>query len=400
MRNRTAYVVALLIVGVSERTRSEEAQAPRWSPPGNLVLTTSTSGADPASSMNGMHLIDDLDQPAMRDPKSKAGNWLIAPLPFKNELLGAGLVLGIGYLYGDEDRGPESKHSVAGAGGMYAEGGSWAGIGAHRGYWSDERYRTTLAAVTGEIRYDVALDVASTEQTIALLQSFSAGTVEAAMRLGENGWVGLGFLAGDTNVGSRNLGAALPEELGAASTIDLATLRLSAEYDTRDSDLYPLTGHYLDTLISLARSELGSDYDYEILELEWNTYVPVADSHVLAWRVAGTVVEGDAPFFAKAWFGSEADLRGYTPGRYIGDSMIAGQAEWRWTLSPRWGLVAFAGAGKVSGALGDIDTDDWLPAGGLGIRFRMVRALPLNLRADFGWGRDDSTFTLAVGEAF
>lgn len=350
--------------------------------------------------MNGMHLIDDLDRSASQAADADKGNWLIAPLPFRNELLGAGLVLGIGYLYGDEDRGAQSKHSVAGAGGMYAEGGSWAGIGAHRGYWSDERYRTTLGAITGEIRYNIALDLASTEQTVPLLQSLSAGTVEAALRLGEKTWIGVGLLKGSTRVDSRNREATLPEELDSGTSIDLSTLRLSTEYDTRDSDLYPRTGRYVEALISLARTQLGSDHDYEILELEWNTYVPVASSHVLAGRIAGTVVEGDAPFFAKAWFGSDADLRGYTPGRYIGESMFAAQAEWRWTATPRWGFVAFAGAGKVSGALGDIETDDWLPAIGVGIRLRMLRALPLNLRADFGWGREDSTFTLAVGEAF
>jgi hypothetical protein len=43
--------------------------------------------------------------------------------------------------------------------------------------------------------------------------------------------------------------------------------------------------------------------------------------------------------------------------------------------------------------------DDWLPAGGVGVRFRLT-SLPLNMRADFAWGRDDSTFSLAVGEAF
>ena len=26
--------------------------------------------------------------------------------------------------------------------------------------------------------------------------------------------------------------------------------------------------------------------------------------------------------------------------------------------------------------------------------------LPLNMRADFAWGRDDSTFALSIGEAF
>ncbi len=400
MRHRAECVVALLIAVTSESTHGEEAQTSAWDPGRNLILTPATSGANPASSMNGMHLIDDLDQSGTRDAESEHGNWVIAPLPFKNELLGAGLVLGVGYLYGDPDRGPERKHSVAGAGGMYAEGGSWAGIGAHRGYWSDERYRTTLAAVTGEIRYNVSLDIASTEQTIPLRQSFSGGTLEAAMRVGQDGWAGVGILAGNTQVGSRNPDASLPEILGSSSSIELASLRLSAEYDTRDSDLYPSDGHHVETLISLARSELGSDHEYEIVELEWNSYVTVADSHVLASRIAGTVVEGDAPFFAKAWFGSDADLRGYTPGRYIGESMFAAQLEWRWMAAPRWGVVAFAGAGKVSGALGDIDTDDWLPAAGLGLRFRMTQALPLNLRADFGWGRDDSTFTLAVGEAF
>lgn len=350
--------------------------------------------------MSGMNLIGDLDRSATRDAQADQGNWLIAPLPFKNELLGAGLVLGIGYLYGDEDRAHRSKHSIAGVGGMYAEGGSWAGIGAHRGYWSDERYRTTLAAVTGEIQYNVALDVASTSQTIPLLQSFSGATLEVAMRLKEDGWIGLGFLRGTTKVGSRNLESPWSDELGSPGSIELATFRLSAEHDTRDSDLYPRTGHHLEALVSLARTEIGSDYDYELAELGWNAYFPIDSSHVLAWRIAATVVEGDAPFFAKAWFGSGADLRGYTPGRYIGESMFAAQAEWRWTATPRWGLVGFAGAGKVSGALGDIDTDDWLPALGVGVRFRMMQALPLNLRADFGWGRDDSTFTLAVGEAF
>jgi hypothetical protein len=80
--------------------------------------------------------------------------------------------------------------------------------------------------------------------------------------------------------------------------------------------------------------------------------------------------------------------------------MIAAQAEWRWQATSRWGFVAFGGAGKVSGALGGIDTGSWLPAGGAGVRSRLIRELPLNMRADFGWGRDDSTFTLSVGEAF
>jgi hypothetical protein len=34
------------------------------------------------------------------------------------------------------------------------------------------------------------------------------------------------------------------------------------------------------------------------------------------------------------------------------------------------------------------------------MRFKLLKSLALNMRADYAWGRDDSTFTLAVGEAF
>jgi outer membrane translocation and assembly module TamA len=182
--------------------------------------------------------------------------------------------------------------------------------------------------------------------------------------------------------------------------IDISNLLLNGELDSRDNDLYPRSGQYAQAEALLASEDLGSDSDYRSLELEWNGYRRFGEDHVLAWRVAGKIVDGDPPFFALAWFGSGVDLRGYTPGRYIGESMVALQAEWRWQASPRWGFVAFGGTGKVSGALGDIDTDAWLPAGGAGVRFRLTKALPLNMRADFAWGRDDSTFSLAVGEAF
>jgi hemolysin activation/secretion protein len=175
---------------------------------------------------------------------------------------------------------------------------------------------------------------------------------------------------------------------------------LNGEFDSRDNDLYPRSGQYAQAEGLVAREDLGSDTNYQSIELEWNSYRKFGEKNVLALRAAGKVVDGNAPFFALAWFGSGVDLRGYTPGRYIGESMVALQAEWRWQATPRWGFVAFGGTGKVSGALGEIDTGAWLPAGGVGVRFRLVKALPLNMRADFAWGRDDSTFSLAVGEAF
>ena len=349
--------------------------------------------------MGGLQLMDELDRPA-QPADARRGNWVIAPIPFRNELLGAGLVLGAGYLYGASETDRDARHSIAAAAGMYAEGGSWTALAAHRGYWSGQRRRTTAAIATGELLYDVELQLADGDRTLGLRQKFTGVTAEAATRVGESGWLGLGYRGGNTEVAVPISAAELPEEFAPGTTIEMSSLLLGGELDTRDSDLYPHSGRYAQLEALISRHEFGSDHDYTSLEAEWNSYLPIRDAHVLAWRVAGKIVEGDTPFFAMSWFGSGVDLRGYTPGRYIGESMIAAQAEWRWQATPRWGFVAFGGTGKVSGALGNIDTDSWLPAGGVGVRFRLAKALPLNMRADFAWGRDDSTFSLSIGEAF
>jgi len=349
--------------------------------------------------MGGLQVMDDLDRPAQLSD-TRPGNWVIAPIPFRNELLGAGLVLGAGYLYGARETDPSVRHSIAAAAGMYAEGGSWTALAAHRGYWSGQRRRTTAAIATGELLYDVELELADGDRTLGLRQKFTGVTLEAATRVGESAWLALGYRGGNTEVAVPIPADELPEEFAPDTTIEMSSLLLGGELDTRDSDLYPHSGRYAQLEALISRHELGSDHDYTSLEAEWNSYLPIRAAHVLAWRVAGKIVEGDTPFFAMSWFGSGVDLRGYTPGRYIGESMIAAQAEWRWQATPRWGFTAFGGTGKVSGALGNIDTDSWLPAGGVGVRFRLAKALPLNMRADFAWGRDDSTFSLSIGEAF
>jgi hypothetical protein len=366
----------------------------------NFVLTPSVNPGEPAGPMSGLQVIEGLERPTSTSKQTQHGNWVIAPLPFRNELLGAGLVLGAGYLYGASETEGDKRHSVAGVAGMYAEGGSWAALAAHRGYWSEQRYRTTTAIATGDLQYNIELSGAGTEREFGLSQEFSGATLQGSVRVGAGGWLGAGYSRGTTDIRILSPPLTLPDGLAPTLHIDISNVLLNGEFDTRDNDLYARSGHYAQAKAVIASEDLGSDDDYQSLELEWNAYRPFGERQVLALRIAGKITDGEPPFFALAWYGSGVDLRGYTPGRYMGESMVAAQAEWRWQATPRWGFVAFGGTGKVSGALGDIETDSWLPAGGAGVRFRLTKALPLNLRADFAWGRDDSTFSLAVGEAF
>jgi outer membrane protein assembly factor BamA len=303
-------------------------------------------------------------------------------------------------VYSPKDATDAAHHSVLGAGGMYAEGGSWAALVGHRAYWSRDRYRSTIGGATGHVFYDLDLKLANSTNTISIGQDFDAITLAGAMRIGKSSWLGIGVVYGKTTVHIEQISPPPIASIDPDATIDLSNLMLTGERDTRDNDMYPRRGYTVNLRATISREAWGSNSDYEILQLDYNGYRSLAQHHVLAWRAHTKIVGDDAPFFAMAWFGSGCDLRGYTPGSYIGKSLFTAQAEWRWQMLPRWGVVAFGGAGSITGTIDEKNTETWLPAAGAGLRFRLVKSLDLNLRADVAWGRDDHTFTLSVGEAF
>jgi Omp85 superfamily domain len=382
-------------------TPQSDAVPAKPSPDDLIVPAGSGSLGDSATGSDGSVLVDGIDDAANGAAgKQRRGHLVIVPIPFRNPLLGAGLTLGAGYLYRPKDATSSARHSVAGVGGMYAEGGSWAAAGGHRGYWSGERFRSTLGVGTGELLYDLHLHLQGSDQKIPLAQEFKGASADAAFKVGKYGWLGAGFVYGTTTVRPDDLNVTPPAGLNLEQEISLANLKFTGEWDSRDSDVYPRSGYRAESEISVARDAWGSDDDYEVLELQFNGYRSFGDRHVLAYRVYGKTVGGDPPFFALAWYGSGGDLRGYTPGTFIGKSMIAAQAEWRWQATARWGFVAFGGTGTISSPFDTRDSPLWLPAGGAGVRFKILKSLALNMRADYAWGRDDSTFTLSVGEAF
>ena len=132
--------------------------------------------------------------------------------------------------------------------------------------------------------------------------------------------------------------------------------------------------------------------------MAYNRYFELATNHVLAIRGYGRGTSGDAPFFSLASFGSGADLRGYSPGRYRDKLMFALQSEYRWRFTERFGLVAFAGVGGVAPEIGQFD--ELLPSIGTGLRYVLAKQNNVSLRFDAAWGRDEHTFYVGIGEAF
>jgi outer membrane translocation and assembly module TamA len=80
--------------------------------------------------------------------------------------------------------------------------------------------------------------------------------------------------------------------------------------------------------------------------------------------------------------------------------MLTAQAEYRFELWKRIGVVAFGGAGEVAESFGKFTAGSVLPSGGAGVRYRLTDENHVNLRADFAWGKDSSALYISLAEAF
>ena len=78
----------------------------------------------------------------------------------------------------------------------------------------------------------------------------------------------------------------------------------------------------------------------------------------------------------------------------------SGQIEARWSLSKRWGLVAFAGSGYVGKSFSGVREHEAIPSYGGGVRFMVLAAKRINLRLDYARSTDSSAVHFSVGEAF
>lgn len=171
--------------------------------------------------------------------------------------------------------------------------------------------------------------------------------------------------------------------------------------DTRDNIFYPSSGSFYQLSATLFSSSLGSDYDFNRYTLDLRQYFPLFSSQVLACQGYINIITGDPPFQMLSLFGGRERMRGYFEGRYRDKNMMAFQIEYR--IMPvlwRFGLVVFAGFGDVSDKMENFELRNFKYSVGGGIRYLFIREEKINVRLDFGHGKDSSGIYITIGEAF
>jgi outer membrane protein assembly factor BamA len=177
---------------------------------------------------------------------------------------------------------------------------------------------------------------------------------------------------------------------GLDQQVQTAGFGLVSLFDSRDSNLWPSQGNWLDLTASLNGAYAGGDFEYFKSEMKWAQYFPLADSLVLVYRIDGQYIDGDAPF----WDLSRVRLRGYTSGQLVDNVALTAQMETRWNFSGRWTVLAFGGGGRIAGEVSDIGNADNKMAGGVGFRFMVAeeQKLAMGIDAAYAEGADIAVY--------
>ena len=331
------------------------------------------------------------------DPEANVGfrngSVIVAPIPFSNPLIGAGLALGAGYLFQAD---PGSRTSMLGVGAMKSENGSEAYGLSFKLVLDDDRWTFSSTAAEANLFYDLVTGPVA----IPLRQNGRFAKVQLQRKVAPNLSFGVLGKYLDTEISSASpLFPGLPGNYALTGGLTTYSLGLVAEYDTRDNDLFPKKGMYLVATALANEVQSNSVTDYNKTTALFSHYTPIGDDNVFAFRLAGCGTNGSVPFFDLCSVGGTDSMRGFNPTRFLGTRLLSAQAEYRHRLSDRFGLVAFVGAGGVGPSFDALDRYGY--AGGVGLRYRVSKKMPINFAIDVSHNDEgDSLLYLSVGERF
>jgi hypothetical protein len=190
-----------------------------------------------------------------------------------------------------------------------------------------------------------------------------------------------------------------------------AGLSLSALVDSRDGSINPSRGWYAGlTYRAFFEGFLGGDSSWQQVSYDARTYLRLTRDarHKLAlWLSGDFVTGGTAPYLDLPATGLDTygrAGRGYPQGRYRGQALVYGEAEYRWTVTQNglFGMVAFLNTQTLRNAeAGEKLFDSFATGVGLGARLMLNKRSKTNLCLDIGFGKEGSRAVyFAVQEAF
>ena len=308
-------------------------------------------------------------------------------IPVSNPTIGQGLAAAILYMHPQSSKESDAPTSTTGTFGMYTNTQSWAAGAFHDGYYLDDRIRFRVPITHGDFNlkhYGIGADSPLRDNPIKYQAVGNLFIPRLTFELPWNNWF-LGGLYRLMNIDAKfDNTAIIPDALGLGLQQQTAGLGIVTLFDSRDSNLWPSKGNWLDLTASVNGKYAGGDFNYLKTVVKWAQYFPLKDSVTLVYRIDGQFIDGDAPF----WDLSRMRLRGYSTGQFLDNVALTVQAEVRWNFYERWTASAFGGGGRIADAVNEIGSANNTSAGGAGFRFMLVEKQKLSIGIDVAYAED------------
>jgi len=279
------------------------------------------------------------------------------------------------------------------------ENGTWFAGGGHLGIWKQDSIRYMGAGGYASVNMDYYGNNGKLPQQRSVRFNSKALLFlqELKFRLWDSPlFAGIGYTYIDTKT-SFNTPAneVLPGVPSKEFDIRSAAISLMLNYDSRDNIFTPSSGSDMEIKAGLYAKHWGGDDDFNKFTAYLKHYQPIGKKWVLGLRADVRAVNGDAPFYEYPFI----EMRGIKMLRYQGEKTALGELELRWSMTPRWVLVGFAGAGKAF-AQESKNNSSVIYSKGLGIRYLIASKLGLQSGIDIAKGPEDTAIYFQVGSSW
>lgn len=334
---------------------------------------------------------------------SKRIDWGVLPGPFYTPELGVGLGVAVVGLYRPDAQDKQSQNSTITLSGFTSSTGSFGFTFDNHTFLANDQWRIIANGAIDNVPTDywgIGYDAGKAKhQRLKYIEKEFSFSPQVLYRLWPNSYLGFGWDMSTINASHLKEGdpQLLTDAEGGLSTFNSGISSILS-YDSRDFVANAQQGQWAQIKYTYFTPAMASDSRFSATELNYDYYHALNEASVLAFDLYSRLTEGNVPWNQLSLLGDSQRMRGYYQGRYRDRNVLSGQIEYRQHLSWRHGYVLWMGAGTLSHNVSQLGRQHWLPTAGVGYRFEFKPRM--NVRLDYGIGRQTSGFYFQVGEAF
>lgn len=192
----------------------------------------------------------------------------------------------------------------------------------------------------------------------------------------------------------------------------LSGISFNGVMENRDKAVSPYEKNFAWIQYKINPAFLGSDQSSSLLMLDYRHYINLREQRkrnlIALWGFGNFVVSGNVPYMSLpsiTWDMFGRSGRGYAQGRFRGENMVYGEAEWRFPLQQNketFGGTVFLNAASFSSKTDNEKLFSKInPGYGLGFRVMINKQNRTTIAADYGFGqKGNSGFYLNINESF